>query len=77
MKQCGEGGELKFGPTLKGRGGHRDVSKDGSHNLQIQKVNGRGGKRNVISTNQLNQYIKDGLIEKYYDRNQKKYRVVR
>ena len=77
VKHIGEGGELKFGPTLKGRKGHRDVSKDGSHNLQIQKVNGRGGKRNVISTNQLNQYIKDGLIEKYYDRNQKKYRVVR
>ena len=75
-KHIGKNGELKFGPTLKGRS-NRDVSKDGSHNLQIQKVNGRDGKRNVISTKQLNQYIKDGLIEIYHDKNQKKYRVVR
>ena len=64
VNSISKNGEFKVGPTAKGRGGNRDMSEDGSHNLQIRLPNGRDGERNVISTTQLNQYVQDGLIEK-------------
>ena len=65
VNSINENGEFKVGPTAKGRGGNRDMSEDGSHNLQIRLPNGRDGERNVISTKQLNQYVQDGLIKKH------------